>query len=110
MKQYFIGFIKARNKYAIAKYDIVEDFELKLFDCISDLVPLPNNASFEYFDYFAYDNEYEAMSEMLTEMTQYHIIIPGHVVEMWFEGKTDDAKEILAKIQKTSERYRLKKD
>lgn len=103
-------FIKARNKYAIAKYDIVEDFELKLFDCISDLVPLPNNASFEYFDYFAYDNEYEAMSEMLTDMTQYHIIIPGHVVEMWFEGKTDDAKETLTKNQKTTERYRLKKD
>lgn len=103
-------FIKARNKYAIAKYDIVEDFELKLFDCISDLVPLPNNASFEYFDYFAYDNEYEAMSETLTDMTCYHIIIPGHVVEMWFEGKTDEAKEILAKIQKTTERYRLKKD
>lgn len=103
-------FIKARNKYAIAKYDIVEDFELKLFDCISDLVPLPNNASFEYFDYFAYDNEYEAMSETLMDMTCYHIIIPGHVVEMWFEGKTDDAKEILAKIQRTTERYRLKKD
>lgn len=103
-------FIKARNKYAIAKYDIVEDFELKLFDCISDLVPLPNNASFEYFDYFAYDNEYEAMSETLMDMTCYHIIIPGHVVEMWFEGKTDDAKEALTKIQKTTERYRLKKD
>lgn len=103
-------FIKARNKYAIAKYDIVEDFELKLFDCISDLVPLPNNASFEYFDYFAYDNEYEAMSETLTDMTCYHIIIPGHVVEMWFEGKIDDAKETLAKIQRTTERYRLKKD
>jgi hypothetical protein len=47
---------------------------------------------------------------MLTDMTQYHIIIPGHVVEMWFEGKTDEAKEILAKIQRTTERYRLKKD
>lgn len=32
------------------------------------------------------------------------------VVEMWFEGKTDEAKEILAKIQRTTDRYRLKKD
>lgn len=103
-------FIKERDKYAIAKYDVVEEFELKLYDCFNDLAPLPDKNDYQFFDYFSYDDEYDACTEILSDNTRYRIILPGHVVEMWFEGKTDEAKEILAKIQRTTDRYRLKKD
>ena len=103
-------FIKERDAYAHAKYDIVEEFELKLFDCFNDLAPLPGKTEYEFFDYFSYDNEYDACTEILPDNTRYRIILPGCVVEAWFEGKTDDAKKMLAKIQKTAERYKLAKD
>jgi hypothetical protein len=104
-------FIKERNAYAHAKYDIIEDFELKLFDCFNDLAPLPDNKlEYTFFDYFSYDDEYDACTEVLPDDTRYRIILPGYVVEKWFEGKTDDAKKLLAKNQKTTDRYKLKKD
>ena len=79
-------FKKERDEYAHAKYDIVEEFELKLYDCFNDLAPL-SDSSYEEFNYFQYDNEYDGVSLLLPDHTRYIITIPGHVIELWFEGK-----------------------
>lgn len=103
-------FQKERDEYAHAKYDIVEEFELKLYDCFNDLAPLPGKNEYQFFDYFSYDNEYDACTEILPDNTRYRITLPACVVEAWFEGKVEDAKRMLAKDQKINDRHKLKKD
>ena len=104
-------FIKERDAYAIAKYDVVEEFELKLYDCFNDLVPLPDNKlEYTFIDYFSYDNEYDACTEVLPDDTRYRITLPGYAVEAWFEGRKEDAKRMLESGRKSWDRYNLKRE
>ena len=103
-------FIKERDAYAHAKYDIVEEFELKLFECFNDLAPLPGKNDYDFFDYFPYDDEYDACTEVLPDDTRYRITLPGYVVEAWFEGRKEDAKRMLKSGQKSRDKYNLRRE
>ena len=96
------------DEYRHAKYDIVEDFDCELYDCFEDLAPLEND-TFEHFDYYWYDDEWEIHSDIKDDMC-YLLTIPGYIVKMWFEGKKEEAKESLKKVQKDNQRYRIRRE
>ena len=101
-------FKKELDAYRHAKYDIVEYFEMKLYDCFEDLTPIEDD-SFEHFDYYAYDDEFVACSDP-KDNACYIITVPGYIISMWFEGKKDEAKATLKRIQEQSCRYRIRRE
>jgi len=101
-------FKKELDAYRHAKYDIVEEFEIKLYDCFEDLVPLEND-TFEHFDYYEYDDEFVACSDF-KDNACYIITVPGYIISMWFEGKKDEAKAALEHVQKQCGRYCLRRE